>query len=334
MPNSRTIIAALALIAGIESRSHALQTSPSSSPTFEFHSGFWINLHHFLYHLAQPPGPPPRSPVPPPIGALSADEQRAWNDAIAYYRASVIQHDLLFDDRMGEIKSALAAAERDSVLRDNAVGAELTRVLDRVAAIYRKHWWPTHNAMNDLWIAALQPLLRILGPKLGAQLATAYGTSWYPAPIRVDVSVRAGPRVVAYTTGTTHGHVVVASTDPCDQGYAALETLFHEASHTIVDDGQGPIGEGIAAAAKARHVPPPPNLWHALMFYTQGEFMRRDLAALGVPYEPESGICDVYRGAWIRYRNAAALFWDPYLSGKVPLDSALNNVVWAVSSPP
>lgn len=25
-------------------------------PVFEFHSGFWVNLHHFLYHEARAPG--------------------------------------------------------------------------------------------------------------------------------------------------------------------------------------------------------------------------------------------------------------------------------------
>lgn len=309
-----------------------LSTALALPPRFDFHSNFWINLHHFLYHLAQPPGPPPRAPIVQPLGELTPDERRAWDAAIAYYRRNVIQHDLLFDDDLGRVKSALAGAGRDVALRDDLVGPELTRVLNDVAPIYRRHWWPTHDAMNHLWIAALEPLLATLGPPLASNLSTAYGAPWYPEPIRVDVSAHAGVRVLAYTTGTTHGHVVVSSTDPCDQGYSAVETLYHEASHTIVDADVGTVGEAIVAAAKARHVPVPVDLWHALMFYTQGEFLRRQLAELGVAYAPESGVCDVYRGPWVQYREAADLFWLPHMLGAVPLDSAIGRMVDAVTA--
>lgn len=311
-------------------RAHAGQAQ--AAPTFEFHSNFWINLHHFLYHLAQPPGPPPRTPVVAPVGALSERERAVWDSALAYYRAHVIQHDVLFDSSMQAVKAALAGAEDDTVLPNGVVGAGLTRVLDDAAPVYRRHWWPAHDAMNRLWIAAVEPLVARLGPRIARELSRAYATPWYPGPMRVDVSAHAGTRLVAYTTGTTHGHIVIASTDPCDQGYAALETLYHEASHTIVDDGVGPIGAGIVAAAKAHHVPVPPDLWHALMFATLGDLMQRDLAELGVAYEPESGQCDVYRGPWVLYRDAAALFWRPYLFGTTPRDSALANIVVAVSA--
>jgi hypothetical protein len=239
---------------------------------------------------------------------------------------------LLFDSAMVRVKTSLAAAERESLLSPSTVGPRLARVLMDAAPIYRRHWWPTHDAANQLWIAALQPLLAHLGPKFAAQLAHAYGTSWYPEPMRVDVSVRAGPRLVAYTTGTTDGHVVIASTDPCDQGYAALETLFHEAGHTIVDEDVGPVGAGILAAAKAGGVAEPADLWHALMFYTGGSILKQDLADLGIPYDPESGVCDVYRGPWIRYRAAASLFWQPYLDGALPIDSALARIVSALNT--
>ena len=323
------VIAALLSFPGRQLVAQSAPTKPG--PRFEFHSDVWINLHHFLYSLAQPPGPPPRAPAVSPVGVLSESEQRTWNDAIAYYRSHVIQHDLLFDNAMLTVKEALATAERDSLLTESFDDRDLVRVLNDAAPIYRRHWWPTHDAMNRLWIAALEPLLERLGPRLANQLSAAYETPWYTPRIRVDVSAHAGTRLVAYTTGTTQGHVVVSSTDPCDQGYAALETLFHEASHTIVDGAGGTVGDGIIAAAKARHVPPPADLWHALMFYTQGEFLRQDLGELGVAYDPESGICDVYRGPWAQYRDAAALFWLPHMHGRVSLDSALARIIDALS---
>lgn len=323
---------AVSLIVVLAVSARAQPPARETRPTFEFHSNVWINLHHLLYRLAQPPGPPPRSPLVPPSGALSADEQRVWEEAIAFYREHVIQHDLLFDGEMRTLKRALARAEYDSVFRDSTAMPELVRTLNRAAPIYRRHWWRAHNSMNELWIAAARPLVAALGPQLADQLASAFQTAWRPTPIRVDVSNYAGPRLVAYTTGTSDGHVVVSSTDPCDQGYAALATLYHEASHTIVDQGEGALGEGIIAAAKARRVSAPDDLWHALMFYTEDEFLRRDFADLGIGFEPGSGVCDVYRGPWILYRDAAALFWRPHLFRGVPLDSALENLVTALST--
>src|ERR671932_2770716 len=71
---------------------------------FAFHSGMWVNLHHFLYAtararirrdsthaaLADTLG----------LGARSADERRAWDAALAYYAADLAGRDLLFDTVM------------------------------------------------------------------------------------------------------------------------------------------------------------------------------------------------------------------------------------------
>ena len=67
------------------------------------------------------------------------------------------------------------------------------------------------------------------------------------------------------------------------------------------------------------------------MFYTHGELLRRELAELGVGYEPDAGVCNAYHGDWALYRDAAALYWRPHLFGGVPLDTALANMVRALA---
>src|SRR5438309_3623277 len=74
-------------------------------PVFELHSGFWINLHHTLYHearqrtaaasLNKSAGPalhtvPDAKPVLPPA------EQPIWDEAVAYYVSNYAAKDLLF----------------------------------------------------------------------------------------------------------------------------------------------------------------------------------------------------------------------------------------------
>jgi hypothetical protein len=304
-----------------------LLNARTNTPTFDFHNNFWINLHHSLYRAAQPPGPAPRAPVAAPVGILTADEKREWDAAVQYYRDHLIKRDVLFDSAMDATKRALAASETATQLSPDRVGAEVAGVLNGVAPVYRAHWWPKHGAANRLWISSVQALIAQLGDRLGTQLSAAYKTQWYPNPIHVDVTPWAGPRLVAYTNGQSDGFIVVSSTDPCDQGMSALETLYHEVSHTIVGPDVGQIGPAIRATAARLRVAEPEGLWHALMFYTQGELLRRDLLAIGVGYEPGAGICNQFNGTWSTYRDALSLFWTPYLNGKTPLDSALTNIV-------
>src|SRR5467141_3278564 len=66
-------------------------------PVFELHSGFWINLHHTLYHEARQrisAASPDKSgktsgPVlhtaPDAKSDLTPAEQHIWDDALAYY---------------------------------------------------------------------------------------------------------------------------------------------------------------------------------------------------------------------------------------------------------
>src|SRR5215212_6693396 len=57
---------------------------------FEFHSGFWLNLHHFLYEQAllrkRASGPAQTASwAASPDGKLSPERQRLWDAALDYY---------------------------------------------------------------------------------------------------------------------------------------------------------------------------------------------------------------------------------------------------------
>jgi len=73
------------------------QADPSISPlpVFEFHSGFWLNLHHTLYRQARLQRNPGSSTVVP-MSNLSASEQKAWDAAVGYYVETYAGKDLLF----------------------------------------------------------------------------------------------------------------------------------------------------------------------------------------------------------------------------------------------
>src|SRR3989454_2905218 len=73
-------------------------------PVFESHSGFWTNLHHFLYQQARlkrrgdsapgkGPTAAPSAGEPVRTGSLTAEEQAAWSGAVEYYEKNLADKD-------------------------------------------------------------------------------------------------------------------------------------------------------------------------------------------------------------------------------------------------
>ena len=186
--------------------------------------------------------------------------------------------------------------------------------------MYRRHWWPAHDAINRAWIASVQTLVDRWGKRLAARIAGSYGQSWPALPHPVDVSVQAGP-VGAYTTRPPHS--TISSMEV--HGLKALEIVFHEASHqwgkALADD----IRESAARANKTV----PRNLWHAVLFHDDGEITRRVLEEDGWGgYQEYAAGGTIYRdfcGDGCRDRIAAA--WDPFLDGKRTRKEAIDALV-------
>jgi hypothetical protein len=104
----------------------------------------------------------------------------------------------------------------------------------------------------------------------------------------------------------------------------AVEIVFHEASHGI----DAVIVKLIDDEAARQRIAAPPELWHAMLFFTAGEIVRRDLGqADNAAYKPYADRYDVYSRNWSRYRTALERYWQPYLRGTLPFDAALAGVV-------
>ncbi|MGH9422351.1 MAG: hypothetical protein ACRD3J_20410 [Thermoanaerobaculia bacterium] len=312
MPRKANIVAVLSfLVLGCAS-SHAIR---NDQRLFAFHSGFWLNLHHFARAVGR---------GMPAGGTLTPSEREAWDAAVKLYRERYVNRDLVFDDGMVAIKEALRLTPDTAEPNAPALDAELQAALKGAAPVYRAHWWPQHDEMNQRWIRDAEPLVKAHGAEISRRVAAAFGVTWPAAPIPIDLSVTAGP-VGAYTTRPVA--TTIASTDPNIRGLASLELLFHEPSHawgTILQ-------KSIATAAAAHHKTVPPQLWHAVLFYNAGEITRRVLAEHGVPgYVEHAVVQKVYPdlcGDGCREKVVAA--WDPRLAGKVSVDEALDKLVAA-----
>src|SRR5215475_12854235 len=248
-------------------------------PVFEFHSGFWLNLHHTLYRQArlQRSSSAGANAVTAAAGInnLSPAEARAWNSALAFYTKTYADKDLtvslemiLIKNQLGDFETCEDLAGTKKRTCDAGLPAQLTQTLESAAPVYRAHLWAEHDRSNRRWISAVAPLVRRNGLDLSHRLAEIYQTPWPRERIRVDVASFASS-TGAYTT-LDPLRVTVSAIDARNQGAEALEVLFHEASHGIADTVQ----DAIFRECRQRDKPIPRDLWHALLFYTTGEVIR------------------------------------------------------------
>lgn len=323
-------------------------------PVFELHSGFWINLHHTLYQEARQrraatsrdagaTKPAPFKSVLAGKG-LSDTEQKAWDDAVAFYAENYANKDLLFTteliqlkDQLGDFEDCDELSGRKRKFCDAGLPANLTQVLEAAAPVYRKYLWPEHDKANRTWILQVAPLVREQGVGLSERLADIYQTQWPHGKIRVDVVAYAN-WAGAYTT-VDPLRVTISSLDSRNQGPQALEVLFHEGSHGIAEAVQ----KAIVRECRQRDKPIPRDLWHALVFYTTGEVIRTVLTSPPASSSSSRGdkggsgvVSDystyavregLYQRGWKSYLELLQRFWQPYLDGKATFDDAIARMV-------
>jgi hypothetical protein len=303
--------ACAALLATIVTLAAAFPAA-QQKPLFSFHSNAWLNLHFYVRANARG-GPAPTG--------LTEAEQQQWGAGVEFYKPYA-QRDVLLDEGMVAIKNALSGAEAKDSLDGIAIDPALKAMLERLMPVYQKHWWPQHDRGNREWIAAIQPMLDRHGAAISQSLARTYDTTWPREPIHVDVSVLAGP-VGAFATDNPL-HVMISSTDASYRGYRALEMVFHEASH-----GLSNLFGWIGQSASAQKVNVPPQLWHAVLFYTAGELTRRELEARGIGYRPYANAAFYTNMCGAGCRDKIAEHWTRHLDGKRSIPDALSALVAA-----
>jgi hypothetical protein len=323
----------------------------SPLPVFELHSGFWVNLHHFLYLQARllngtsSSTDNGRGAAPPDEAAVSlqnfpAEEIRDWQAAVAFYAKDLAKRDLILNgdmvnanDRLSEMESCADLRGKSSTACTSGLQPNLVEALERAAPIYRAHWWSEQDRANREWIAQVAPLVRQLGVELSDQLADVYQRPWPSGRLRVDVVWYGGPYGAYTTLGPVH--VTISSRDARNRGIYGFEVLFHESSHALA----GAVNEAIAREFRDRDKPIPRDLWHALLFYTTGELVRRDLAYGNMvyspggdasAYQPYAARFGLYSGSWERFRGMLDLYWQPYLDSKISFETAIARLADAL----
>jgi len=298
------------------------------SPIFRFHTDeFWLNLHHFLYVLGRAQAKMPDASREAVVGApadsdaglanLTADERQAWREAVAFYANGPSRKDALFDAPMSAAAAALAdAGDREGLAGVDTIDASWRAQLEQAAPVYRKGWWPSHRAANAGRRDDIQSLVDRRGAAVLAFVTRVYGMDWPAEGYPVHFSAWANWAGAYSTSG---GVIVVSSTDRAARGLAGLEIAFHEGMHQW--DRQ--VNTLLFGEARRTGKRLPPNLSHAMIFFTAGEAVRC-VVPEHVPYAQANGLWDTaYRG----FREPLEETWKPYLDGHGTRDDAIAAVV-------
>ena len=288
---------------------------------------FWVNLHHFLYVLGRAENKAPDSGRRAVAGApadesrgleqLNDTERKIWRTSVNAYAAGASKLDAVFDQPLVDADVALAGVGSATEPPGRGLDAAVRDALVRAAPLYRKAWWPAHQAANREWLKIVQPLVDQHGPAAVAFVSDRYKLIW-PAGIPVHVSAYAN-WAGAFSV-TRAKFILISSLDTGNAGPYAFESVIHETMHQWDDE----IDRRLAAAAKPLGKPVPGALSHAMVFYTAGEAVKRALPT-HVPYAEINGLWK-QKGLGA-FKAALDAGWAPYLADKVSLEEALRVVL-------
>lgn len=294
---------------------------------FVFDSPFWLNLHQFLYVLgraqAKLPNSDRRAVVNAPadqaegLKPLPADQQQAWHRAVDVYANGPSRLDAVFDDPLIDLARLLISLDKRPSL-DGIAGIDPTiaSALNAALPIYRSVWWPRHEAANRATIKGLESLLAQHGAAVFQYVIRVYGQPWPAGGFPVHFSGYANWAGAFSTRGPI---LVMSSLDFAGRDVLTFETVFHEAMHQWDDE----VLDQLRGHAQKRNVQVPPDLSHAMIFFTAGEAVRSVIPS-HVPYAQREGVWNRSMG---KFKPALEAAWLPYLRGSGTREAAMAALI-------
>ncbi len=300
-----------------------------TTPHFNFYSDFETNLNDALVTagLARKDSKPElfhSGDETTCFEKLPPSRRFAWDSAVDYYMKVISPHGWS-DRQQFLLRMDLVGFEGEGKDDSSTEFIEIARGFRAAATpAYKACRWIAQDEKNRRWIEKLKTRLAADEQKTAARIEQLYQKQWKRLPILVDV-VQTVDWSGANTSWSDEGQgdVLISS---AVEGAAAFETVFHEASHTLMDRSD-PVRQALETAAKKIDLSLPNDLWHVVLFYTTGEAVRSILNERGEPdYSPM--LYEIFkRDGWVEYREALETHWLPYVNGKKTLAEAAMNLI-------
>lgn len=292
---------------------------------FEFYNNFWINQHHFLYKVAEwvvkdSLDAPAEHQV---FAEVKKKDRQAINSCVAYYQSHLIDKNLLFNNKMHEIKRTLIHYGKEDQLPVGDIDTALVEILQAFRPIYSRYFWEKHSQRNLAVLNRNIDRIKRFENKVFGRLAELAQDQWVDGRFRIDLTYYAN-WAGAYTSNKPT-HAVISTHQEEPEG-SWVETVFHESAHSLISSRRGTISEVIAAAAEKLGKKPPRGLWHSIQFYFVGRTVQDLLQAQGVTYEQIMVRGEIFS----RHYPALVKWMEPYLQGESTLQAAVEKLVEAL----
>jgi hypothetical protein len=298
--------------------------STCADSVFTFQANFWVNLHLFL--RAEARRRRLNAPQEMSAAALTPEEISAWRASLDAYDG-IAQLNPLFDEQLISFVNRLAQSSEASALPPMQGDHSIVDALNRAAPVYRTHRWPDDRKQDVAWIAANCADVQQRDGEERRVIADYFHIKPPSQPILVDLARETGP-TLAYTTAGPHGysgHTILAPQKNAGR-IEAVNTIYHEISHTMVD---APLIDAINEKAAQEHLRAPEDLWHAVTLYSTEEITKRIINANSTLVTSlDADRAQMFeRNRWRSFLLALEKDWQPYLDKKVEFDVALTNLV-------
>lgn len=326
----RNILFAMPIVVGLANKCNGQKPSQviDTSEYFTFKSSYWINLHHFLYQQAQ--GSQVKKAIEDgnrllEIGddsirqSLLEIESKRLTKAIEYYKKHLISKSLF---KLSNMRVWLENQMIDGIIQDTSYTSEYSQILNEFSSIYKKHFWPTHNAHNEKVLKKHFETIQQIEKKAVLRLEQLSGSTWPKGKVRIELTTYAD-YAGGYTTTYPDMVIFISTLDPLAFESDFIETVFHEGSHLLFTM-EGIFRSKIFFKSQESKIEFPKELWHASQFYLCGVLIKDLLNPLGINHTLTMDAKKIYS----KYNTPIfRKILDEYYSHKTDLDSTVNGLL-------
>ena len=172
------------------------------------------------------------------------------------------------------------------------------------------------------------PMLLAHEEAIVKRLEKLFLDKWDDRPIPIDVVEKVSwSGANSFFPGPNLTHLLISRQVPETE---ALETIFHEASHGFMLNGD-PLTILLSSAATERGVSLPQDLWHALLFFTTGHVVHERLGETADKSNKPMIYGIFGRGVWTHFQAPLESTWLDYLNGNKEAEDAIAELLQSAS---
>ncbi len=297
----------------------------------EFHSSYLVNLHHFIFNKAMR------------FSFYKNDNQKQYDtlfaelktpvddktksnvmNAVNFYVDSLSKKNMLFDKELTSFKYALQGSADFNELRKNSNSTLIIEAMQKADAFYKKYYWTEQNKRNNEFIQTKITTITGIEEDVMANCSKYYQYTFSGKKFRVDLTDYA-TFFAAYTTTEPYVSAIISSTNKKHDGTQGIEVIFHEISHAMIDS-VFVIQQNICTS---KNLPFDHNVWHSILFYSTGTFVKNALSKVGQEHELymyKNKLADFnpdIKKTMIAINN----YWQQYLDNKISMQNAIEYIL-------